>query len=418
MLARCGLLLAGSLLITAQTAWAAEKPTGAWAEASQTGEIGFGAAVTSLADGSVLVSGGTSQSGAVASVQTWDPKTNSWKSNDPMPTARAGQSATLLLDGSVLIAGGWLDQLNPLATALQYLPGGGAANAPPMSTSRYDHTATRLNDGRVLVAGGYGRTLVGEPPPRLQSSEIYDPTSRAWRPGPPLSTSRAGQQALPLRDGRVLVLGGSESVSVTGEIYDPKTNRWSTISSPGMQGNGFAIALLADGRVLAAGGALFGVGPITSIRTARIYDPQGNVWRAAADMLTGGIGTGVPLRDGRVLVLENDLSHARAPLFAEMYDPTSDSWAASAPSPKTLASTATGTLVPHDRVLIFDQSVTMLFDPTRSPSSPSQKPLESPQSTPILALVALLMLLILGGQALWQRRRSRQTGLGFKDSNQ
>jgi Kelch motif len=399
-LARHGLLLAASLLITAQTVWAAEKPTGTWTEASQTGDIGFGTAVTSLADGSVLVSGGTSQSGAVASVQTWDPKTNSWKSDQPMPTGRAAQSSTLLLDGSVLIAGGWLDQPNPLATALLYLPGGGAANAPPMSTSRYDHTATRLNDGRVLVAGGYGRTITGEPPPRLQSTEIYDPTSHTWRLGPPLSTSRAGQQALPLRDGRVLVLGGSESVSVTGEIYDPKTDRWLTIAPPEMQGTGFAIALLADGRVLAAGGALFQRGPITSIRTARIYDPQANVWSAAPDMLSGGTGIGIPLRDGRVLVLQNDLSHARAPLFAEMYDPSTDSWAAPAPSPKTLAATATGVLLPHDRVLIFDQSVTMLFDPTRSPSSPSPKPLESPQSTPILALVALLLLLILGVQAL------------------
>jgi hypothetical protein len=61
-------------------------------------------------------------------------------------------------------------------------------------------------------------------------------------------------------------------------------------------------------------------------------------------------------------------------------------------------------------MLIFDQSVTLLFDPFAGVSI-AEAP-DFPQSTPILALVALFLLLILGA-----RRYGNDVGLAKPDSD-
>ena len=88
----------------------------------------------------------------------------------------------------------------------------------PMLSPRTDALITQLADGRVLVAGG----VVG---PRESSadgqivrhSEIYDPQQDAWSAGPELLEIRADGQAIALRDGSVLVLGGLNVRNVGGD---------------------------------------------------------------------------------------------------------------------------------------------------------------------------------------------------------
>jgi hypothetical protein len=65
------------------------------------------------------------------------------------------------------------------------------------------HSATLLKDGRVLVAGG------SDDVKPLKSAEIYDPESDVWTVLPDMLELRFGQAAVLLDDGRVLMVGGA-----------------------------------------------------------------------------------------------------------------------------------------------------------------------------------------------------------------
>jgi N-acetylneuraminic acid mutarotase len=86
---------------------------------------------------------------------------------------------------------------------------------------------------------------------------------------------------------------------------------------------GAAATLLHDGRVLVAGG-YSDAGGSKLIRTAEIYDPVSGSWTATAPMADGiGDGTAITLHDGRVLLVGDTA--------AEIYNPVADSWRRTAP---------------------------------------------------------------------------------------
>ena len=71
-------------------------------------------------------------------------------------------------------------------------------------------SATPLPDGRVLIVGGQAVLPVERAGDYrvLTTTEIYDPTTRAFSPGPKLSMARTYASSVLLRDGSVLVIGG------------------------------------------------------------------------------------------------------------------------------------------------------------------------------------------------------------------
>jgi hypothetical protein len=57
----------------------------------------------------------------------------------------------------------------------------------------------------------------------MASAELYDPTRGRWTPTASMSVGRIGASSTPLRDGRVLVVGGYEDTRLTSaELYDPE----------------------------------------------------------------------------------------------------------------------------------------------------------------------------------------------------
>ena len=238
--------------------------------------LGEGYTVTRLLDGRVLMVGDiTVPDGANAPVTelftpgTGSATTGTWETTpSTILQARDYHTATLLADGRVLVTGGSshtdfppMIQETVLDSAELYDPGTGqwSVTASLYAARRY-HTATLLLDGRVLVLGGSQQQTDGYPyPSYAEMVELYDPRAGRWSPTQPMPEGRAVDTATLLPDGRVLVTAGSTN-AVRGSrnaaireafLFDPRTESWSPTSAPA--GPGGQAILLSDGRVLVAG---------------------------------------------------------------------------------------------------------------------------------------------------------------------
>src|SRR6478609_1156308 len=142
-----------------------------------------------------------------------------------MHDRRADHTATLLPDGRVLIAGGMVENGIFLNSAELFDPAKGTFVATAnMQSRRVGHSATLLPNGKVLIAGGLAGRIREGGPGNVATTEIYDPATGHFTPGPSMSTPRAGHDAVLLQNGKVLVAGGAgsgEQALTSAEIYDP-----------------------------------------------------------------------------------------------------------------------------------------------------------------------------------------------------
>jgi len=312
---------------------------GAWARTGSLPQAIWAAASVVLHDGRVMVVGGTSSKASdhsVATASIFDTKTGRWIAVTPMLQPRTLAMAVTLADGSVLVAGGLRDGL-PLDTAERYIPETGTwVAAGRLNLPRTQGTLTLLDDGRVLAAGG---GIEGSPGwTATASAEMFDPRSGSWSIVAAMSVARANGTATLLRDGTVLVTGGSTTfegqsgkVTAVTEIYSPKLNSWRKVASMSKPRYAFGATLLQDGRVLVAGGWYAEPSSDHSHNTAEIYDPTTAKWTAAATMATGLAQYSlVGLRDGRVLALGGVDSTNKIFAASELYDPASGLWTAAA----------------------------------------------------------------------------------------
>ena len=86
-----------------------------------------------------------------------------------------------------------------------------------LNDGRSLHSATMLKDGRVLVVGGSNARG------NMATTELYDPSTGIWTPAGVLDAGRAVHTATLLKDGRVLIVGGGVDVV---ETFDPYSGTW------------------------------------------------------------------------------------------------------------------------------------------------------------------------------------------------
>lgn len=279
----------------------------------------WGHAGTRLRDGQILLTGGghtgnrtimTAEWGN-SRVETYDPLFQTVTFFGRMTAARQAHRATLLADGRVLIAGGYTSIKQsvftltyPTDSAEIFDPATGVFHVVGrMSTPRFGHTATLLADGRVLVAGGAISQPYPQPSKPLASTEIFDPATGTFTPGPAMGAERTSHTATVLDDGRVLLAGGS-ATTIWAELFDPATMTFTRGPEIGAR-QAHTATTLHDGRILFFGGAADAV----------LYDPRTNaivdrtplsVARRHHDatllgdgtvLITGGWEAGITLKD-------------------------------------------------------------------------------------------------------------------------
>jgi hypothetical protein len=266
-------------------------------------------AATLLSSGLVLVTGdisyATSPSSAGGTAELYDPAAGTFAATGHMNVARDSHTSTLLGNGKVLIAGGY-DTNGGTTSAELYDPTSGIFTVTgSMLGGRAAHTATLLPNGRVLVTGGNG---IGDRGGMTRmSAELYDPATGTFAATGDMTTTRFGHTATLLGNGKVLITGGvltcAELVGTmlaSAELYDPATGRFTAAGSMTTPKTGHTATLMRDGKVLIAGGS----DGTRSLAGADLYDPDTDTFTATASMAEARLRhTATLLSDGEVLMV-------------------------------------------------------------------------------------------------------------------
>jgi hypothetical protein len=140
-----------------------------------------------------------------------------------------------------------------------------------------------------------------------------------------MAIARSCETATLLPNGNVLVAGGriiqGPDSLASAELYDPQSGVWSATQAMVAPRGCHTATLLPDGKVLVAGGTGGDGSALAALASADLYDPASGTWSATASMVAARRGhTATLLPDGKVLVAGGG---GIGPTSAELYDPGS-----------------------------------------------------------------------------------------------
>ena len=346
----------------------------------------------------------------------------------------AGQA--VLADGRVLVVGGTATSGGlgvPDITAFDWHGEAWEALAP-MHYPRWYATGTTLADGKVLVTSGDNKNS-GDIVP---IPELYSPATDSWQ------SIVAASHTMPiypfiyqLPDGRIAHLGGSE-VPTASELLDLATNQWTTIDSRVIDGG--SIANYEPGLFVKAGSAADDGFSGNSLKTAYTLNMNapGATWQPTGSMkFPRSFLNLTNLPDGTVLATgggtdKSGFVDSNAVLQAEDWNPSSGSWStyAAMSAPRLYHSVAV--LLPDGRVYVAggggdpgvsDQRSAQIFSPPylfRGPrptiaSAPATAKYGATEfvATPDAASISRVSLIRTGSVTHAFDQNARATSLGF-----
>lgn len=203
--------------------------------------------------------------------------TSAPKIENPASTNNDVSSASAVSSTSMVIA-----TSQPVAT---FDSNGNFSETGKLSATRTSHTATLLKNGQVLIVGGSGHDGMGEDGGAGSYvsrvfAELYDPKTGKFDNTGKLIAARSFHTATLLPNGLVLIVGGMKSygeASASAEIYDPATGKFKATGNLNKARSSHTATLLPNGKVLIAGGAGDRIkGEPNVLASAEIYDPVSN----------------------------------------------------------------------------------------------------------------------------------------------
>lgn len=327
-------IIVAAALVIAMNAFAFAA-SGTWAPTGAMRSPRDGHTATILANGKILVAGGTNNGVALASAELYNPAAGTWASTGSMHVARTLARAVLLSNGSVLVMGGCVNDCvsATIKSAELYNPIAGTFTATgSMVQARAEFGVTLLANGQVLVAGGCTAYDANGCLAVTNKAEIYNPATGTWSATGALRGARHAMTATRLVSGKVLVAGGATAAMDainSSEIYDPTAKTWTLGLKMVTARSDYASIMLGTGKVLFTGGEnINGV----SIKNAELYNPSTGTFTATGNMTaTREEHTAVLLANGNVLVSGGNKKTltTQTPLAsAEFYNPATSTWTA------------------------------------------------------------------------------------------
>ncbi|HZA61097.1 MAG TPA: kelch repeat-containing protein [Actinomycetota bacterium] len=300
---------AGSDIVGNPVTFAAIGELGHWTRVANlpTRRYVLGAAAV---NGRLYALGGLDEEDYRATVEAYDPATNTWTPGTPMPAPRA-QFGIGVIDGVIYVVGGVTrgsGDSTVVATVEAYNPATRTwSTRAPMPAPRAD-MAVAVVDGILYAIGGWVVPPPGDGPCAYTSVgtvEAYDPVTDTWTARASMPTARALLGAGTV-NGIVYALGGQvvgptpdegTLFLATVEAYDPATDTW-TARAP-MPTRRFALGVgEIGGLVYAVGGDVAPLNPLHPTGTLEAYDPVTDRWTVHATMPTARAYLGTAVING------------------------------------------------------------------------------------------------------------------------
>ncbi len=234
----------------------------------------FNLTAATAPSGKIYAIGGN---GGAATVEEYDPATDTWTTCAPIPTARLGLAAVTASNGKIYTIGGY-DSAES-ATVEEYDPATNTwTTRTPMPTARSSLGVAATPNGKIYAIGGFKSHGY------LATVEEYDLATDTWTIRTPMPTAREGLAAATAPNGRIYAIGGYGSgYQATVEEYDPETDTW-MVRAP------MPTARYYLGVATAANGNLYAIGGLNShnLYAANVeeYDAMINIWKVRTPMPT------------------------------------------------------------------------------------------------------------------------------------
>ncbi len=205
--------------------------TSSWSTAAPMPSARSSRAVASV-NGKIFAIGGCSRFDPVNTVEVYDPATNTWSTAAPMPSPRCS-FAVATVNGKIYAIGGAPGIPQPLKGNTYGFDGGGLeatvevydpatntwSTAAPMPTARYSLASVTVN-GKIYAIGGE----VAGPPLKVKGKiyptigaavntvEVYDPATNTWSTAAHMPTARCSLAVATVNDNLYAIGGANGSV--------------------------------------------------------------------------------------------------------------------------------------------------------------------------------------------------------------
>ena len=249
-------------------------------------------------------------------VEMYDPKTDTWERKSDMPTARSGVSVSVV-DGKIYAIGGSSMkriQIPPrgsgfeseeLATLEMYDPITDTwTQKADMPTPR--KTMTCVVNGKIYAVGGW---VTLNEKPHLETVEVYDPATDRWAKVQSMNCARCSA-AIGVVNGEIYVIGGLGSPPIQDqsdlylsnvEVFNPKTNQWQKKTEMSVPKADHTATVL-NGKIYVIGGYLRENKKFKDFPTVEIYDPTTDRWTQEPDLPMGKWGHETEVIDEQIYI--------------------------------------------------------------------------------------------------------------------